>query len=630
MKKRISESLHLKIALLILSILTFSAATIFYTQYRLSKSHLTNSLKVSTTHLSNTLLRSFEIAMLGRRLEEIQQALEEIGQEPQIDRIFIVNKSGEVKVSSDRSQLGRVIHISERTCQVCHEFRPADREQSIIIKDDRVSFLRSVNPIRKKPICEKCHRGDETMLGMLVTDVSVKDIEALTRSNLNITFVMIVATLLFMAGAFRLGFKKIILDRLALLKAAAGRLEKGDFSARAALDTGDELGRLAGTFNRMADNLTQSLARIERARAYLENLINSIDDGVAVIKRDRTLVMVNDAYLRMFDSDKRDRSEYLNSPLEHLNPFHGEWCRIPEKRCNVCTVFETGEFSNRIVSLVSRDGAQKVYESYISVLSKDEQGVVEIVEDLRDTTIRKKFETQMIEAERLVSAGKLAAGVAHEINNPMASISTCAEGLLKMIDDFPAVNEQKSLLREYLETIRDSAFRCKAITQRLLNFASIQSSEFEPLDFNEVIEDAVRLVQYDISAKGVDLELKLSREMPSVRLSRTSFPHAVVNLILNSLYAVERRGKITITTLLQGQRAALKVEDNGCGIDGRHLQRVFEPFFTTKKVGEGSGLGLFICRNIVNNHGGEIDIQSEAGKGTVVTIRIPVTEEANG
>jgi signal transduction histidine kinase len=74
----------------------------------------------------------------------------------------------------------------------------------------------------------------------------------------------------------------------------------------------------------------------------------------------------------------------------------------------------------------------------------------------------------------------------------------------------------------------------------------------------------------------------------------------------------------------------LKVEDNGCGIDRRHLQRVFEPFFTTKKVGEGSGLGLFICRNIVNNHGGEIDVQSEAGKGTVVTIRIPVTEESNG
>ena len=622
----IARSLHLKIVLLVLSVLTLMFGVIFFVQYQLNAKHLTNSLKVSAGHLGSTLEKSFEIAMLSRRLDEVQLALEEIGREPQIERIFIVNKLGKVKVSSDRTELGKVLQISEQTCQVCHRHKPSDREESIIVQSGTERFLRNVNPILKKPVCGKCHLDDVRVLGVLVTDISVAEVEALADDNLRTSFILFVMSVLFMGGALRIGFKRIILDRIAQLRTAAGKMEKGDFTASVVIPTQDELGQLAGTFNRMAENLRRSLERIESARAYLEGLINSIDDGVAVIKRGGTFILVNDSYLRMFDRQDEDRRISLDASIGEINVFHGEWCQEEKKRCNICQALETGMFSNRVVTYHANDGTEKMYESYVSVITSDENGACEVVEDLRDITLRKKLESQMMQTEKLVSVGKLAAGVAHEINNPMASITTCAEGLMRMVDELQIEGDNKDDLYEYLQTIRSSAFRCKAITERLLNFSSAQDGEFELADINEVIKESVRLAEYDISAKGVSLNTRLTPGMPQVSLSRVTFPQVVVNLLLNSLYAVQRGGSIMLRTFAHDGKVFFEVEDDGAGIGSQDINQVFEPFFSTKKTGEGTGLGLSICRTIVDNHHGEIAIESKQNEGTKVTVTLPANE----
>ena len=623
MKQKVEKSLHLKIAILVLSVLTFLAGVTFYIQYRLTAKQLTDSMEASAEHLSNSLKRSFEIAMLGRRLDEIQQALEEIGRDPHIKRIFIVNKSGEIKVSSERQNLGKVMRISEKTCQACHMFAPSEREKSIVIDTGEEKYLRSVNPIEKKPICESCHLDQAKILGVLVTDISTAEIEALTFNNLKISFIMFFITVILVAGAFRVGFKRIILDRLLLLKNAAAKMEIGDFSIRITPPSRDELGRLADSFNRMADNLQLSLEKIESARSYLENLINTIDDGVAVVKRGKTFVLLNDKYLQMFDKSTEDRIKNIGAKIDNLNIFHGEWCESDERKCNICRVFENGRFSNRVSTYISGDGTERTYESYVSVISRDEKGVYEVVEDLRDITLRKKLERQMMQTEKLASVGRLAAGVAHEINNPMASIATCAEGLLAMIENIELKNDLDKEILEYLQVIRSSAFRCKAITERLLNFSATQTGEFETLDLNKITQESVRLVEYDVAAKGVNLQLKLNPQIPQIKISRVAFPQVIVNLILNALYAVDRGGTIILETNLENGRVALTVSDDGIGISEKDLQFVFEPFYTTKKHGEGSGLGLSICRTIVNSHKGEISIRSQPGKGTTVMIVLP-------
>jgi two-component system NtrC family sensor kinase len=627
---RIAESLHLKIAILVLSVLTFLSSAIFYIQYRLNSEHLTKSLAATAEHLGDSLERSFEIAMLGRRLDEIQQAVEEIGRDEHVERVFIVNKTGQIKVSSDRSSLGRVIQISDPTCQVCHQHSPSQRDKTVVIKTGDNKYIRSVNPIMKKPICGSCHLDDARVLGMLVTDVSTAEVEALASQNLKISFVMFFLTIILVAWVFRVGIKRIVLNRLSILGKAATRMESGDFSVRVTLPTKDEIGQLGGTFNRMAGNLQRSIAEIGAAKAYLENLINNIEDGIAVISRERKIVSLNDKYLEMFDRDKAERNEFIGRPLGELNPFHGDWCRSKDSMCNICQGLDEDGFSNRIVNFVTRGGEEKTYESYVSIINRDEDGAGEVLEDLRDITLRKELEKQMIQTEKLASVGRLAAGVAHEINNPMASITTCAEGLINMIEDLRLRGDLTKDMNEYLQTIKSSAFRCKAITERLLNFSSDQTGDFELLGLNDIIEESIRLVEYDVSAKGVSLRCNLDPEIPEVRISRISFPQVIVNLILNSLYAVERNGSIVVETASRDGKVIMTVSDDGIGVNVEDLERVFDPFFTTKRRGEGSGLGLAICRTIVDNHEGNITIESTAGEGTRVEVILPAREKKDG
>lgn len=630
MAVRIAGSLHLKIAILVLSVLTFLSSAIFYIQYRLNSRHLTKSLAASAEHLGDSLERSFEIAMLGRRLDEIQQALEEIGRDEHVERIFIVNKTGEIKVSSDRSSLGRVMQISDATCQVCHQHSPSQRDKTAVIDSGDGQYIRSVNPIMKKPVCGSCHLDDVRVLGVLVTDVSTAEVKALASQNLKISFLMFSLTIVLVAWVFRVGIKRIVLNRLSILGKAATRMESGDFSVRVTLPTKDEIGQLGGTFNRMAGNLQKSIAEIGAAKAYLENLINNIEDGIAVISRERKIVSLNDKYLEMFDRDKAERYEFIGRPLGELNPFHGDWCRRKDSLCNICQGLERDGFSNRIVKFVTKEGKEKTYESYVSIINRGDNGAGEILEDLRDITLRKKLEKQMIQSEKLASVGRLAAGVAHEINNPMASITTCAEGLINMVEELKLQSDLTEEMNEYLLTIKSSAFRCKAITERLLNFSSDQAGDFELLSLNDIIEESIRLVEYDVSAKGVSLRCNLDPEISPVRISRISFPQVIVNLILNSLYAVERNGNIIVETASRDGRVILTVSDDGIGINDEDLERVFDPFFTTKKRGEGSGLGLAICRTIVDNHEGDIRIESTVGEGTRVRVILPAGEKKYG
>jgi signal transduction histidine kinase/HAMP domain-containing protein len=464
---------------------------------------------------------------------------------------------------------------------------------------------------------------------VLVTDISVAEIEALASRNLRLSLLMLLVTVLLVAGVFRIGFKGLIINRLSKLKEAAGNMEAGDFSTRVELSTSDEIGRLGGAFNRMAGNLEKSLENIEAARAYLDGLINKVEDGIAVVDRDRKFVLLNDKYLEMFGKDPSERIRFIGEPIEALYPFHGEQCDSGGEKCGICTVFENGEFSSRVLSHKAGKGNDRVYESYAAVLKGEGGEVREVIEDLRDITLRKQLEKQMMQSEKLASVGRLAAGVAHEINNPMASITTGAEGLLNMIGDLKLEKGISAEVVDYLDVIKRSAFRCKAITERLLNFSSTGSGDFELQDLNDIIEEAINLAEYDISAKGVNLEFKPDPALPAVRVSRATFPQVVVNLILNSLYAVDRDGNIDLQTGLRDDLVYLTVADNGRGIDDDDLKSVFEPFFTTKKRGEGSGLGLAICRTIVDSHKGEIFIESALNKGTTVTVLLPPGEKAD-
>ena len=245
------------------------------------------------------------------------------------------------------------------------------------------------------------------------------------------------------------------------------------------------------------------------------------------------------------------------------------------------------------------------------------------VENLHDK------QEQLVEVEKLASLGRVAAGVAHEMNNPLAVINEKA-GLLQ---DYLAVSGEFSNRERFgtlLGGIVDSVRRCRAITHRLLGFARRTEVTVEPIDLNAEVRRVCEYLEGDRAEKEARLEPLLAAGLPPAHTDRIEFEQVLVNIVKNAIDAVPRRGRVAITTRAKNQRwLQVVVADNGPGIPADQLRRLFEPFFTTKEKGKGTGLGLFVSRGIMKKLGGRILVESAVGVGTNFTLELPVRHVAS-
>ena len=232
---------------------------------------------------------------------------------------------------------------------------------------------------------------------------------------------------------------------------------------------------------------------------------------------------------------------------------------------------------------------------------------------------------QVIEAGKLASVGELAAGIAHEVNNPVAIMVQEAGWMEDLLEEeeFKTVKNLEEF-RRALKQVDVQGHRCKEITHKLLSFARKTSPEIEKVQINEVIEEVVAIT--DTAAyTNIEMETELDQNLPPISGSQTEIQQVILNLINNALYALEKEGgTIRLSSRRQDEHVLLIVEDDGPGIPEANLERIFDPFFTTKPVGKGSGLGLSICFGIVKRMGGKIDVDSQIGKGTRFEIRFPI------
>ncbi len=232
---------------------------------------------------------------------------------------------------------------------------------------------------------------------------------------------------------------------------------------------------------------------------------------------------------------------------------------------------------------------------------------------------------QIIETGKLASVGRLAAGTAHEINNPVAIMVQEAgwiEDLLKEEEFQKGKNLQE--IKRALKQINNQGKRCKEITHKLLSFARKTDTQMQSVRINEMIEEVVAISD-KASYTGISISTHLDDTTPPVYGSQTEIQQVLLNLINNALYALKKSGgKIDITTRLKDRHVLIVVEDDGPGIPKANLDRIFDPFFTTKPVGEGNGLGLSICFGIIKKMGGEINVRSTVDVGTRFDIRIPL------
>ncbi len=249
--------------------------------------------------------------------------------------------------------------------------------------------------------------------------------------------------------------------------------------------------------------------------------------------------------------------------------------------------------------------------------------------DLREKELmleRQKYFHQ----EKMAAIGALAAGVAHEIGNPIAAISGIAQ---EMVDQRSANN--RSCLASnchdcHPELIHAQTLRLAAITREISDFASPRAIEPEYLDLNAQLRSTSSLIRYDNRLHGVKLELDLDSQLPAVYGVANQLTQLIMNLLINAMDALEglldRAPTISITTSATDDRARVTIEDNGPGIEAETLARVFEAFFTTKPAGKGTGLGLSLCYSITKMHGGSIEIDSTPGNGTRVNLFFPLND----
>jgi two-component system NtrC family sensor kinase len=248
---------------------------------------------------------------------------------------------------------------------------------------------------------------------------------------------------------------------------------------------------------------------------------------------------------------------------------------------------------------------------------------------VEDITLPKRLERQMLLTERLTTAGRLVTGVAHEINNPLATIAGCAEALRERarVPELAALDAFKDF-PSYLALIEEEAYRCKEFTGSLLRFVRDPGSRRGPTDVNALVEKTLDLLRHQPRFAASELVTALDSALPPVVANEGQLRQVFLGIAANALEAMEGRGRLMIRTMLRNGEAEIEFQDAGPGVPPEILPRLFDPFFTTKPPGQGTGLGLAIAQGIVADHAGRIEVNSRPGEGAVFRVYLPVTTES--
>ncbi|PIU44786.1 MAG: two-component sensor histidine kinase [Ignavibacteriales bacterium CG07_land_8_20_14_0_80_59_12] len=471
--------------------------------------------------------RSTRYSMLLNRREDIFQTITTIGALPGIDGIRIYDKRGQIHFSTDTIETGKSVDMTAEACVGCHVQGkvpvPRDSSRLTRIFTSRAGHrvLGIITPIHNEPSCSSAechvHPASQTVLGVLDVMVPLTELDANLAEvrRVNYTNGLInIGIITLCSGVFLWLMVNIPVRRLTH---GTQEVMKGNLDYRIPIHTGDEIGRLAASFNEMTDEL------------------------------------------------KRARGELTR------------WAETLEQR------------------------------------------VKEKTEELR------RAQAGMVHMDKMASLGKLAATVAHELNNPLEGVLTYTKLLRKRIragEMSPA--EAEEIIGD-LSIIADETARCGNIVNNLLLFSRRNVGDFSEEDLRSIIEQSLRLIDHHLKMNNIALQAELGEQPLTLLCDSHQIEQALLGIEINAVEAMPGGGTLRIAARRFREEDALEitVSDTGNGIWEEDLPHIFEPFFTTKKDGKGTGLGLAVAYGIIEGHGGSIDVDSHAGAGTTFTIRLP-------
>lgn len=477
------------------------------------------------------------------------------------------------------------------------------------------------------------HRGIEVLLafryipqlkwGLIVKQDTSEAFMSITELKNQVITLAMVSVFIIVVIVFVLAHG--ITNPIFRLVQGAHAIGKGNLGHRIPINSEDEVGVLAAEFNKMAEKLEGSYAGLEQKirertaqlreseEKYRES-INLANDAIFTLDADTALIV-----------DLNKRAEELSGYPK--NELHEKkiWEIVPEydrekTRQLWLTINETGSGMLDNVDCQHVDGKLTPTSISASVIEYGKRKTIQWI--CRDITERKKMELQLIQAERLAAVGELAAGVAHEVNNPLGGL----QNFVKMMKKEP---EDISQNREFLDLMSEGLKRIEIIVKQLMAFSRPYSTHMSNHSLNEIVENSLRFVGHRIKECGVRLEKDLSLDLPEIYGDADNISQVIINIIVNALDSMSDGGHLTIKTGycdFHPSSIQVAIADTGLGIPEEILAKIFNPFFTTKET--GSGLGLAISKRIIDDHNGNIVVKSNPGEGTAFYVCLPVRKVA--
>ncbi len=525
----ISLKYKVAISLAILLMVAMSLFVLF-----VARQHREELLQGAVGHvnqLSEVIIRSTRFAMLQNEPSWVFSIIKDVGNDEHIDRVRIISKDGTITHSTFRPEIGVTVDRNAEACFHCHQGAqplsqiPTGKRARFFSNGDGGRLLGSMAVIRNEPSCytASCHAhsADQSVLGVLDIVYSLEEIDRLIQTHSARVVGVSLAFIAFVSLGISFFVHRMVYVPLRDLEAGARRLASGDLEQPIPVRSGDEFGRLAGSFNDMTKALEDSQRELK------------------------------------------------------------EWAHTLEEKVAAKT---------RELHAAQAESAQR---------------------------------------EKLASVGLLAAGIAHELNNPLTGILTFSHLTRgKMAEGSPEAED--------LDLVIQETKRCSTIIKRLLDFAREKTPEKRYADLNRIIEDTVQLVDRSAYVHDIEIATELDPDLPQIWVDEDQIKQVIMNMLVNAQHAIEDEGRITIRSRRAPEPKSpepgappvpmveLSISDSGSGIAEKDLRRIFDPFFTTKGVGRGTGLGLSVSHGIVKAHNGAIEVQSAVGKGTTFRVYLPL------
>ncbi len=397
------------------------------------------------------------------------------------------------------------------------------------------------------------------------------------------------------------------------------------------------VGRFIRTLFDIDQQLKYARHQVEMEKMLSDFLIQQTNQQILILNPDFSIADVNEAYLAAINTT---RERVIGKPCYQIIHGYGTPCSraVPGFECPMVQTLRTGE-SAHVIQQIPLSKEQSNYFDIITYPVKNSDGeTIRVIEIWRDIT--KQLSTQMeervqalksdlnklVQEDRMISLGKLAASCVHEINNPIQGLLTFSQYIQATLEDGLADESEINKLKDIAAMMTHELDRCGEIISGLLSFSREPSTQYTDTNLNEVLTAVVNLTHHKMELQNITLHKELSNSLIIINGDPNRLQQCFLNLVFNAIEALPSGGDIWISSRLVSENSTARVEirDNGYGISKENIENLFDPFFTTKGAGEGTGLGLFIVYGIVKNHGGEIHVKSAPDEGTRFVLDFPL------